>query len=234
MKSLIHLFQLLASWGLTFLLPPMLVVTSILLLMNPVFLNLEYRRPGFPPDKYGFTFSDRLKYSQVSVAYLLNSSEIDFLEKQVLSDGKALYNERELSHMVDVKAVVQGALHWWLVGLLILTLLTGWAWRGNWLRDYWLGITRGGYFTILLIALLFIYLAINFDALFTQFHKIFFESGSWVFYYSDSLIRLFPLTFWQDCFIVTGSSSLLGGILLGIIGKRQLLKHSESLHFPRS
>jgi integral membrane protein (TIGR01906 family) len=220
-KPSTHSSQLVAGWVLTILLPPILVVTSILLLINPVFLNLEYRRPGFPVDTYGFTLSDRLKYAQVSVAYLLNSQGIESLEKQTLPDGSVLYNERELSHMVDVKAVVQGTLQGWLIGLMILITLTIWARRGNWMQRYWLGVMRGGVLTIVLIFLLLVYLAVNFDALFTQFHKIFFESGSWVFYYSDSLIRLFPLPFWQDCFIVTGSLSLLGGILLGVTGNRR-------------
>jgi len=224
MKPSTHWLHIASSWVLTFILPPILLMTSILLLMNPVFLNLEYRRPGFPPDGYGFTLEERLKYSQVSVAYLLNGSEIDYLEDQLLPDGNHLYNERELSHMVDVKTVTQGALHWWLVGCLLLILLSIWALRGGWSREYWSAIMRAGFLTVGLIILLLVSLAINFDALFTLFHKIFFVSGSWVFYYSDSLIRLFPLPFWQDCFIVTGSFSLLGGILLGVIGRRKVLK----------
>ena len=38
-----------------------------------------------------------------------------------------LYNERELSHMADVKKVVQGALLGWLIGLVCLALITIWG-----------------------------------------------------------------------------------------------------------
>jgi integral membrane protein (TIGR01906 family) len=205
----------------TILVPPLLLVTSILMLLNPLFLNLEYRRPGFPADPYGFTLDERLKYARVSVAYLVNQQPIDYLADQQLSDGTPLYNERELSHMLDVKAVVQGALRWWLAGLALVGGLTFWAYRAGWKNAYWRGLARGGYLTVGIIAFFLVYLAVNFDSLFTRFHTLFFESGSWVFLYTDSLIRLFPLPFWQDCFIVVGAFCLVGGGLLAWQGHRR-------------
>jgi integral membrane protein (TIGR01906 family) len=224
MKNGNHWSHTCAGWLITLLVPPMLLVTAILALLNPVFLNLEYHRPGFPTDPLGFTLNERLQYARVSVAYLVNSQSIDYLAVQQLSDGTPLYNERELSHMVDVKAVVQGALHWWLVGLALIGLLTYWAFKGDWKREYWRGVSRGGFLTLGIIAFFLIYLVVNFDSLFTSFHTLFFESGSWVFLYSDSLIRLFPLPFWQDCFIAVGALSLIGGALLGWQGRKRSLQ----------
>ncbi len=210
-----------AGWLITLMVPPILLVMSILMLLNPVFLNLEYRRPGFPADPSGFTLAERLKYARVSVAYLVNQQAIDSLADQQLSDGTPLYNERELSHMVDVKGVVQGALKWWLAGLGVLGFLTLWAFRAGWKRTYWLGLMRGGFLTLGIILFFLVYLAVSFDALFTKFHSLFFESGTWVFLYTDSLIRLFPLPFWQDCFIVVGALCLIGGALLAWQGHKR-------------
>ena len=207
----------------TLLTPLLLVVTAILMLLNPVFLDLEYRRPGFPADTMGFTLAERLKYARASVAYLVNTKGIQSLEELQFSDGTAFYNDRELSHMLDVKAVVQGALHWWLAGLLIMAILSGWAIQTGNKRELWRSLSWGGFLTVGIIVFFMIYLLFNFDSLFTQFHKLFFESGTWVFYYSDSLIRLFPLPFWQDCFIVTGVLSLSGGVLLGVLARRRAL-----------
>jgi integral membrane protein (TIGR01906 family) len=208
-------FRAISGWLVTLLVPPLLLVTAILALLNPVFLNLEYRRPGFPADTFGFSLIERLQYARVSVAYLVNTQDIDYLANQQLPDGNALYNERELSHMMDVKVVVQAALRWWLAGLALMGLLTFWSLKAGWTRSFWRALSRGGFLTGGIIIFFLIYLAVNFDALFTQFHSLFFESGSWTFLYSDSLIRLFPLPFWQDCFIVVGSLSLLSGGLLG-------------------
>ena len=68
--------------------------------------------------------------------------------------------------------------------------------------------------TILLLAILFFSL-VSFRTLFTSFHLVFFEGDSWLFYTSDTLIRLFPIRFWQDVFIVFGLLTLAGG---GIVG----------------
>jgi integral membrane protein (TIGR01906 family) len=186
-----------------------------------VFLDLEYRRPGFPADEMGFTLADRLKYARASVAYLVNSQGIESLEELQFSDGTALYNERELSHMVDVKDVVQSTMRWYLVGFILLVILIALAIQTGNRRVFWESLSWGGFLTVAIVLFFLVYLALNFDALFTQFHKLFFESGSWVFYFSDSLIRLFPLPFWQDCFIVVGSLSLLGGTLLGWQGRKR-------------
>jgi uncharacterized membrane protein len=47
---------------------------------------------------------------------------------------------------------------------------------------------------------------------FTFFHTLFFEGDSWLFYYSDSLIRLFPIRFWQDAFLWAAALALGGGL----------------------
>jgi len=41
----------------TLTIPVIISVLSILILLSPIFTNLEYRRPGFPEDNYGFTTS---------------------------------------------------------------------------------------------------------------------------------------------------------------------------------
>ena len=53
-----------------------------------------------------------------------------------------------------------------------------------------------------------------FRAFFTAFHRVFFEGDTWLFHYSDTLIRLFPERFWQDAFLWLGGLSLLAGGLL--------------------
>jgi uncharacterized membrane protein len=59
-----------------------------------------------------------------------------------------------------------------------------------------------------------VFIGVSFNALFTGFHSIFFEGDSWLFFYSDTLIRLFPLRFWRDVFIALAVLSLGAGALL--------------------
>jgi integral membrane protein (TIGR01906 family) len=51
---------------------------------------------------------------------------------------------------------------------------------------------------------------------FTLFHSLFFEGDSWLFAYSDTLIRLFPLRFWQDAFLWAAVIALGGGLGLAL------------------
>ena len=62
------------------------------------------------------------------------------------------------------------------------------------------------------------------NSLFDQFHRIFFQEGSWVFNYSDTLIRLFPLEFWRDGFILAGAFTFFAGGLLVLLtrGRRKV------------
>jgi len=151
---------------------------------------------------------------------MYNNAGIDFLANQQLMDKSPLYNERELSHMADVKVVFQGMLTAWWILLAILAGLGLWAWHGKWMKTYLHGLGKGGWLTVGLILFILVAVAISFNALFTAFHRIFFTGDSWLFLYTDTLIRLFPLRFWQDGFIAMGILTLLSAGLLIWIDKR--------------
>ncbi|MCZ7668066.1 MAG: DUF1461 domain-containing protein [Chloroflexi bacterium] len=72
-------------------------------------------------------------------------------------------------------------------------------------------------FTVTAVLLVIIFIGIGWSLFFTLFHNIFFDSGTWTFAYSDSLIRLFPEQFWFDFALIwTGSILALGAIIGGI------------------
>jgi len=200
------------------------MMTSIRLLMNPLFLTIEYNMPGFPPDAFGFTKDDRLHWANLSLKYLLNDADISYLGDLRFENGSQVFNERELRHMLDVKILVQQMIRaWGILGIFIF--LTGvWAWRGRWLAEYWLTLSRAGWTILIVIGLILAGVMIGFSSLFTGFHLIFFEGDTWLFYYSDTLIRLFPLRFWQDAFTLMGILSAGGGIALILVGKRLFQK----------
>jgi integral membrane protein (TIGR01906 family) len=204
------------SWLITILVPLALTFLGLRLLLTHAFLQVEYRTPGFPADDYGFTLQDRLHWSSISVDYLINNADISFLGNLTFPDGSPLFNERELSHMFDVKKVIQPVL--W-IGYTVWFLVLGlglWARFGGWWQEYLRGLRRGGWLTIGLVVVLGAFAGISFWQFFTVFHELFFSGGSWLFLYSDTLIRLFPLPFWQDAFLFAGVLDVLGGLVLGL------------------
>lgn len=207
-------WQKILGWVVTLLTPLVILMVAIRLLITPVFAQIEYRMPGFPEDPYGFTLEDRLRWSQPSIVYLVNGEGIDYLSDLTFEDGESLFNASELSHMEDVKAVVLAmriGLAVAAVGVLIVVIL---AKRQGWHGHLLFALRRGGWGLIGLIAAILAFVALNFSQLFTWFHQIFFASGTWQFYTSDTLIRLFPMRFWQDAFIYVGGLSLIFGLLL--------------------
>ncbi len=206
----------------TFLVPLALIGLGLRLLLTTTFLHIEYNMPRFPQDEYGFTKEDRLKWAPYALKYLVNNADISYLGDLKFDDGTPLYNERELSHMEDVKQVTKGALNVWYATLAILLGLGIWSRLGGWEQAYRQGLRRGGWLMVgLAVAIgliVIVGIVVNpnvFWGFFTAFHKLFFEGDSWLFLYSDTLIRLFPIRFWQDVFLFAAVIALGGGLTLG-------------------
>jgi len=213
----------LLSWIVAVLVPLALIGLGIRALLTNIFLQIEYNMPYFPTDQYGFTKEDRLHWAPYALDYLVNSADISYLGDLKFDDGSPLYNERELSHMADVKRVTQSALNVWYLSLASLIILGAWSWRGDWTQTYRQGLMRGGWLMVGLAAaiglIVLIGILINpnvFWNFFAGFHALFFEGDSWLFLYSDTLIRLFPLRFWQDAFLIAAIIALGGGFALGL------------------
>lgn len=224
----------LLGWLVTLLIPVILVMSAVRIVLNPWYLEFEYRTPNFPEDVYGLSQEDRLKYSGIALEYLLNDEGIEFLGELRFPEGEQvpepscsyminctfLYNERELKHMLDVKLVLGAALQVWLWALVTVALMGVWAWRGKWLREYVGGLWRGGLLTLVLIGVILALVLVAFGVFFVAFHNVFFEEGTWTFFYSDTLIRLFPQRFWRDTFLsVGGLTAGLGLLVWWVAGK---------------
>lgn len=218
-----------------FLMPVALVLTAVRILMTPAYLMVEYNTPGFPADRFGFSKEDRLFWANIAVDYLLNDEGIEYLGDlrfpenqttppescQFMDDCSRFYNDRELKHMLDVKNVVQVALMVWYISLISLIVLGIWARFGGWWEQYLRGLGRGGWLTVGLLAAILLFVLFAFGLIFVAFHNVFFESGTWTFLYSDTLIRLFPERFWRDTFLAVGLLAGGAGLVLGLVFRKQ-------------
>lgn len=196
------------------LIPLIIIGSAIRVALTPLFISVEYRLPGFPPDEYGFSTEDRLTWANFSIDYLLGRVSHDELASTTLPDNTPLFNQRELTHMLDVRVLTHQVLDIWQVLLLVLIAFIIMGIIFNLRHEILISLKRGALLTVLLIVSVLIYLAVNFNQLFTQFHQLFFEGDSWLFLMSDNLIRLFPIRFWRDIFIFIGSMSAAISLLI--------------------
>ena len=202
------------SFSITLLTPIFLTLLGIRILLTPIFPEIEYRTPNFPPDTYGFTQKERIEYAKIAIGYLNNDAGPEFLGNLTFTDGSPLYQEREVSHMLDVKILIQVAMKVWGAAFGALMLLGITAKLTESTPAFFTGARRGGWLTLILTASIGIIASINFWEFFTQFHHLFFKGDTWIFEYSDTLIRLFPMRLWQDAFLMAGIIVIGGGLVL--------------------
>lgn len=209
------------SWLVTISVPFVIIMLAVRILFTPLFLIIEYNFPGFPPDSYGFTTEERLKWGTDSMNYLFDRTNTKSFSDLKFEDGSNIYNDREISHMIDVKVLLQKMLNifYVILGIYFLIFIASTKNKNN--QYFYRGLSSGGWLTIGLITVIIAGIVISFDQLFTMFHKLFFIGETWLFNYSDTLIRLFPMRLWQDAFIMMGVISLIISFVCVSLGKKQ-------------
>jgi integral membrane protein (TIGR01906 family) len=209
----------LVQWLLVLLLPFLLTVANFRILNDHWFVRWEYNRPGFPPDEYGLTTEERVRLAEACVDYLAPGASISLLADLRLSSGDPAFNERELSHMEDVQVAFTqmtaiaavGALVW-IGGFTVLVV------PRRTRKAAAAALLTGGLFTLGLLAVIGVVMAVSWWQFFTAFHRIFFAEGTWVFLRSDTLIRLFPIRFWIDVAVAAVVLLVVEAILVGLAG----------------
>ncbi|MGO4471900.1 TIGR01906 family membrane protein [Arthrobacter sp. M-10] len=192
--------------------PVVLLVLAIRAVASPLFLWVEYYRPGFPGDGYGFNADDRMTYGSYALDYLSNWSGPRYLGELVNQNGEKLFKEGEVSHMADVKTVMlsafgAGALMI-IIGIIAMLYLRKRSTGG--IRR---GMFAGSIVTLVLILGLGTLAALGWQQFFTDFHHIFFANGTWTFALDDTLIRLFPGQYWMDSGIAIGALVFITALL---------------------
>jgi integral membrane protein (TIGR01906 family) len=229
------IIRIILPFLITLLVPVGLVMGAVRIVLNPWYPKLEYRTPWFPADEYGFTRAEREKFAMIALQYLNSNKDIHLLMDLrfppgqtappfsclEMTDCNLMYNNRELDHMIDVKYVLGIALPVGYAAMGVLILLGWWAWKRNWWSAYLASLRRGGWLVIVLLFSLIVLVVGLFDWFFTLFHEVFFSSGTWQFYTSDTLIRLFPERFWMDTFVIVGAIAALGGMALIFLGRKR-------------
>jgi integral membrane protein (TIGR01906 family) len=196
--------------------PVFLLLTNLYVFMSPTFLRYEYGKAGFPPAP-GFTDEERLMVADRAVTYLRSDAGIEMLGDLEGAEGP-LFRGKELAHMADVKVVTRQAfLAHGFLGLLIAFSLGVLLVPRDSQPHISTALFQSSLLTIALLLALVALVYLNFDWFFTRFHRVFFEGDSWIFDFSDTLIRLFPTRFWFDAASLWGLLTLGEAVILGVV-----------------
>ncbi len=124
-----------------------------------------------------------------------------------------LFTEREILHMIDVKALMQGvnSVGLWSGVTMLFTVAIGftvkrrstWGYIAGWIR--WCVLISG-----ILIGVLALAVLINFNWVFTQFHLLSFANDLWLLDpYQHYLLLLFPQRFFMEATLFIGLLTLI-------------------------
>jgi integral membrane protein (TIGR01906 family) len=215
------------------LLPIFLILTTVQILTTDQYLAFEYGKASFPPDPFGFTQQQRFDLASFDIHYVRAHLPSNVLAIQKLN-GAPIYNSQEVSHMADVRAVFQGVFRVWQLGFMPLLLLGFVLWQKRDQRTLGSAFQWGGLLTAGVIAFIGLFAVFAWQSWFSTFHLFFFKPGSWLFSYSDTLIRLFPAEFWFDATLTISLLNLIGGWLVAIIGWRMRIAINEPSRIYRS
>lgn len=200
-------------------LPVALILSNVFVLATDAFIRHEYDKPSFPADEYyppgGYPLprAEREVLAKLGLASVLRADGIRLLEEARFErTGEPAFNEREIRHMRDVNVLIQ-KVRWalwfaWavLVGEAVLLLVAGE--RRALFRALWTSSLA----SLAAFAALGMFIGLGFNVFFTAFHRVFFEGDTWLFLYSDTLIRIYPTKFWFDV------SVYLAGMTLAELG----------------
>lgn len=200
------------------LLPLFLILFNVSYVTNSEWLydygwwrNDIVNRTGLPAEELN-SGADQIK------EYFNNDAE--FLDLRVNFGGSkvSLYKEREILHMVDVKALMQSVFsitRWTGITLLILLLAGAFTLRRNAAPLLLRSLRWSAIGTAVFLVVFGATAAINFGWLFTQFHFLSFANDLWLLDpYNDFLIIMFPQRFFFEAAMFIGLLTIIDFALL--------------------
>ena len=224
-----------AHWIVVLSIPVFVGFGIIILSITPLYPRYEYAKESFPPDNYGWTQEQRLELALVAVAYLRRpepAEEVIFMleEQRLPGSDEPLYNEEEISHMIDVKLVADGLIERasLIAGAIAILGLIVLFWQPETRLLGYRAVRRGGMVLTLLLVGIGLFILIGWNTFFTLFHELLFPPDTWSFPLTDSLIRLFPNKFWFDYGTLTSGAVFVSGVIIWLLGAYLVRRHKQS------
>ena len=201
-------------------LAPLLLITSSVRFVINLPALYSY---GF--DRYGIAEYTRIERPDLIAAGAqirdyFNNDERDLIIRTYVGGVfvESLYNEREIHHMRDVKALVRGV---YLVQMLALLYIAAyiavgfWLWRGDFWQTLGRDVSRGGKLTLGLVVAVGLLALVAFNQVFLLFHLISFSNDFWMLDpRRDYLIAMFPQGFFFDATMLIAFCTIAAAAVL--------------------
>lgn len=222
----------LAAAGMVMLLIALLFTAIERVAYDAAFYEKEYQKYG-QAGEMGMSNQELMDVTRVVIAYLRGTRQDMQVEAHVEGVLRPVFNEKELSHMVDVRALFDFGrtlrMITSLLGISAFFLVTVWAPRER-VRTICKGVLWGAGVFVALVAGLAVWASVDFTGLFRVFHHMAFTNMLWELDpKTDLLIRMVPEPFFIDCAVRVAlyfvsaalAMTVAAGVVLGS-GKKRL------------
>ena len=206
-----------------------IVALTIPLFLNPAWVGFEQGRA----QATAWTGYDQADLT-IATNAILSDLVVGPPDFDVTVEGAPVLNERERSHMRDVRGVFSGFFVLAIVAA-VSAVVIALRRRGDERLATWRAVQGGalGLIAALIVGAFISFFA--FDALFETFHRIFFPGGSYDFDpATDRLVQLFPFQFWNETAIAVGAVSIVIALLVALFAARRLDREPDAPAVPGS
>ena len=194
--------------------PCVVIAVAVLLFLNPLWVAFDQGRSGVA----GLTGYTPAQVQAVTGSVL---SDLVFgppnFAVPLTQGGPPILDERERSHMADVRTVI---LDLGLVALIAGALLVGVGVAARGRRWFWRAVALGGRVLAIGVVVVGVAFGLFFDQAFQTFHEIFFAAGTYMFDPTEKLVQLFPDQFWSETSIAISVAILILAIATTVIATR--------------
>jgi integral membrane protein (TIGR01906 family) len=216
------LVQTIASVAVVVATPIVVVAVAVLMFLNPIWVGFDQGRTNV---------TALTGYSQAEVTQVTGSILSDLVfgppNFDVAVNGTTVLEERERSHMADVRTVLLrlGALAGVAALLLAVIALPS---RGR--RWFWRAAEVGAQVLVVGVVVLGAAFALFFDQAFELFHELFFPPGTYMFDSATSrLVQLFPDQFWSETSVAIAAAVLALGVATLLLARRMVNRADSSV-----
>jgi len=184
---------------------------------------LVFNFSGFSDSFFEKEFSQYGVNSKFFDAKSMHQKVINFIEGKS-NELPPDFNEREKSHLLDVRNVISAltvALYITVGLFLLLLVVSAFTLKINSHIINFVGkvLMWGGILTVAMAALLFLLIKFDFSQAFESMHQIFFQSGTYMFDPArEAIVNLYPQQLFMDLGIRLSVWIIISAILIILIG----------------
>ena len=141
----------------------------------------------------------------------------------VVVDGQPVLNERERSHMGNVRSVFTGFFAITVILVVAAVIVAARRRATGRPGTTWRAVRHGAVGLIVGLGLVGAVALVAFDALFEIFHQVFFPGGTYTFDpATERLVQLFPFQFWQETAVALGVVAAVVAFLVAVVAHRRV------------